>query len=314
MDPKLFEYFARVAELGSINLAARLLDISQPSLSRHIAALEREVKAELFVRGQRGVSLTTAGCALLEQVRPIIEQISQLRGAVGRSTAEQVVVAMPSSLRTLVTGPMVASLSKTHPLLRIRVYEGLSDAIRGWQRNGLIDVGIVAFGYDQVTHFDQTPLVREPLLLVGSRDTKLDQERPVDFEHLASLKFVMPGRPNRLRHIVENAMQRRGIELQSAIEAESVDLNLEFVARGVGYTILPYSAIHGLRSTEHSWAPVVGLFVAWGLVLNDARKHAHGIAITSDALVKTVHEAVARKQWHCAELTDTSRSNNPESE
>ena len=58
MDSETLRFFLRVSELGSFGRAAQSLNISQPTLSRRIALLEREVRAQVFVRHQRGVSLT----------------------------------------------------------------------------------------------------------------------------------------------------------------------------------------------------------------------------------------------------------------
>ena len=58
MELTYLQYFLRVAELGSINRAALDLNLSQPALSRNIAALEHEVGTALFLRRRDGVKLT----------------------------------------------------------------------------------------------------------------------------------------------------------------------------------------------------------------------------------------------------------------
>jgi DNA-binding transcriptional LysR family regulator len=61
MELKHLRYFLAVARGGGISSAARQLRIAQPALTRQLHALERELEAELFVRGPKGVSLTPAG-------------------------------------------------------------------------------------------------------------------------------------------------------------------------------------------------------------------------------------------------------------
>lgn len=70
MESRILEYVMRVAELGSINKAATDLQISQPSLSRHVSSLEAELGVQLFTRTQGGVQLTDAGRLLTERGRP----------------------------------------------------------------------------------------------------------------------------------------------------------------------------------------------------------------------------------------------------
>jgi len=303
MDPKLLEYFVRVAEIKSMNRAALVLNISQPQLSRYIAALEHEAGTELFVRGQRGVTLTMSGQLLAERVKPILQQINALQEELGRATTELAVLGMPAVLREVVTGPVIAALVKAHPQLQLRVYEGLSNAIKGWLHNGLVDVGMVAFEAELTPPFVQTPLVREPLLLIGDADCGLSADSPVKLDELGEFKFVLAGKPNLLRHIVEAGMRRRGIAFKSVVEAESSSLALELVRQGLGCTVLPLSAIHlSPLLSSYRWAPVSGLSITWALTVNEGRKSSQGVRHVCEGFQDFVRNLVVRGDWPGAEL------------
>ena len=64
METAYLHEFAKVAECGSFTAAARELHLTQSTLSKHVALLEREFGADLFVRDRSGVSLTEAGGVL----------------------------------------------------------------------------------------------------------------------------------------------------------------------------------------------------------------------------------------------------------
>lgn len=64
--------FVTVAQCGSFTAAARLLDISQPTVSHHVAEIERLLGAELFSRAREGVRLTEAGTLFLGYARQIL--------------------------------------------------------------------------------------------------------------------------------------------------------------------------------------------------------------------------------------------------
>ena len=66
--------FLAVAETGSLSAAARRLRLSQPTLGRHIRALEARLGAELFRRVARGLELTEAGAALIAPARAMAER------------------------------------------------------------------------------------------------------------------------------------------------------------------------------------------------------------------------------------------------
>ncbi|RDB72665.1 LysR family transcriptional regulator [Eggerthella lenta] len=69
METAYLHEFAKVAECGSFTAAARELHLTQSTLSKHVALLEREFGAGLFVRDRSGVSLTEAGGVLYAQAR-----------------------------------------------------------------------------------------------------------------------------------------------------------------------------------------------------------------------------------------------------
>src|SRR5689334_22167778 len=86
MELRHMRYFIAVAEEGSVTLAAeRRLHTSQPSLSRQLRDLEREVGVPLLTRSARGVDLTAAGRAFLDHARLALSQVEAAGEAARRA-------------------------------------------------------------------------------------------------------------------------------------------------------------------------------------------------------------------------------------
>lgn len=130
-DPSwdLFRTFAFVLREGSLSGAARALGMTQPSVARHIDALEATVGGKLFIRSQRGLSPTDRGLALRTHAESLMAtSAALLRAASGaeavsgtvRVTASEVVGAehLP---------PILADLRRAHPDLSIELV--LSNAV-----------------------------------------------------------------------------------------------------------------------------------------------------------------------------------------
>ena len=113
--------FVRTVESGSFSRAAREFGLSQPSVSRAIAALERRLGVKLLIRTTRQVSATDAGEALLAHARDALLAIddaeSAARGADHLSGVLRVALPPEYGVRRIV--PLLPAFFARHPLLKI---------------------------------------------------------------------------------------------------------------------------------------------------------------------------------------------------
>ena len=135
--------FVRVAELGSITAAARDLDLSLSVASERLKRLEQALGVRLFYRTTRRLTLTEEGAALLEQGRPLLEDLEALTSGLeraGREITGTLRVTMPAAFGRLYISPLLPRFLARHPMLNVHVvvadqmldlaHEGLDLAIR----------------------------------------------------------------------------------------------------------------------------------------------------------------------------------------
>ena len=298
MDVRFLEYFLRVAELGSINRAAADLHLSQPALSRHVAALEEEMGTKLFVRTQGGVNLTESGKLLSDRARPLLRQFSILKEQVGEKAAGQLAIGIPPSWHGVFTSEFAAKMVKELPGITLRVYEGVSNVLRDYMFAGLLDLSIVPFDSSPASGYRQTSLVREPLILVGSPDDGLSSDEPAPISRLDGIKLVLPGRPNVLRGLVEHSLARKGMAFRLAVETDTLTLCLDMARQGVGLTVVPAcSLFENPILDEVSWTPLRGLYMTWTLCENPARMHSQAVREGRRLVMSGVSQALATKDW-----------------
>ena len=127
MSPEL-TLFVRVARTGSFSAAARELGLSQPSASRIVAELERELSAALVIRTTRAVKLTEAGSDYLAQVEPILAALEEADHAArgGRELRGLLRIGTSSSFGVREVIPRLPEFLAQHPHLRIGL--AISDA------------------------------------------------------------------------------------------------------------------------------------------------------------------------------------------
>jgi DNA-binding transcriptional LysR family regulator len=129
--------FARVARKGSFSRAARELNIPQPTVSRAVAALEKEIGAALFTRTTRAVALTEAGADYLARVEPILAALDEADHA-ARGTGELrgvLRIGLSSSFAIREVIPRLPKFVERHPALRI-------DLVMDDQRQDLVAEGV----------------------------------------------------------------------------------------------------------------------------------------------------------------------------
>ncbi|WP_416973728.1 LysR family transcriptional regulator [Streptomyces sp. 4F14] len=145
MELRHLRYFVAVAEEGSVNRAALRLHVSQPSLSRQIAQLERELGQRLLERTSRGVRLTPAGQMLLPHAHQLLTLADATRETVaGAATARQpVTLGVPPGTDGTWLVALVDTVRARLPHVALEYVEATSSEQLRLLGARLLDLGLV---------------------------------------------------------------------------------------------------------------------------------------------------------------------------
>ncbi|SFW91328.1 LysR family transcriptional regulator [Amycolatopsis australiensis] len=181
------EAFVAVAEELHFGRAADRLGRTQPSLSRAVAGLERELGVTLFDRSTRSVALTRAGAAMLPDARAAVEAAKAARRRAQRNGA-LVVVSKPDGDAGLLPG-ILAALGEPADLL----FAATGDEAARMLRDGRGDVALIPAPFDR-TGLDVEPVTTEPRVAAQPRGREAATLREV----LARPAVTWPGVDDRL--------------------------------------------------------------------------------------------------------------------
>ncbi len=257
MDVKRLKYFTGVAEAGSLSGAAIAMGISQPSLSRQISLLEEELGVKLFLRQRRGVSLTRQGRTLFGKIdgplAVIDRALRDTRINTGKRQAKLVLFLSPT-IATVLVGSLTRRFAVSAPEIVVRIVEGGGGTMGRLIKAGEMDIGIV---YGPVSTLHQLDwwhllpeahtlsLLEEDMVLIGANSSGLKADTPVSADELAQLPLVLPSGvslPVILRMLLnEMAVTVQGIG--NIRESDSLEQTKEIAISGLGYAIVPLSAI-----------------------------------------------------------------------
>jgi len=131
LDWALLRSFLAVAEYGSLSAAARALELTQPTIGRHLDALERALRVRLFARSARGLSPTEAALDLVPHAKAMAATAAALeRTASGEAADERGTVRLTASevIGAEVLPAMIARFRRAHPAIAIElVLSNLND-------------------------------------------------------------------------------------------------------------------------------------------------------------------------------------------
>lgn len=234
--------FVVAGELEHFGRAAERLAIVQPALSRQIRELEEAVGAPLFERLPRGVRLTAAGRAYLDEARAILAAVERAAWrarevAQGRTGVLRVGFVDTTIYHSRLPA-MCERFRRKYPGVRLELVQQTSLELGARLREGALDLAFVFHLPENLPGLRSRPLLTEDVRLAVPRAHPLARRRPVRLEHLRDESFVwIPRAVSPPFHDrVVAACRRAGFTPRVVQEAQTDVTVLSLVAAGAGLT------------------------------------------------------------------------------
>lgn len=197
MDIRQLTHFVGVATHGSFSNAARMLNISQPALTRSVQLLEGTLQVKLLDRTHQGIELTSDGQTLYRHAVLIINSVKNVKSEISASHDRgygEVKVGLASLFTNFLVHDAVTQVSKSEEQFRAMLRVGLYEEMSSFLQEGLLD-------------------------LVVSTNTEIDQNKDLEFEELCEVSAVLvAGSKNPLS-------RKKNIALESLQNESWVTLN-----------------------------------------------------------------------------------------
>lgn len=251
--------FRRVAQEGSFTRAAAALYLSQPAVSAHIQALERELSCVLFERGGRGVGLTPQGKHFLDFVNrglgTIEDGITALRKAKSHDT---LTVGTVVSVSLTILPAILERFHAETPDVRVAMRVGHSAEIVRMLREGGADVGFVVVRPTQENVVCRL-ILEDPVVLVAPASHPLAQQR-IPMDALRRELVLLARWGDGIEVLQQTLRTELGEEFSPAVEVDPAEAAKRMVLQGVGLTFLGKSMVREeLASGVLSTIEVIGL-------------------------------------------------------
>lgn len=198
MDIRVLRYFLTVVREENISRAAEILFITQPTLSRQLQELEKELDTKLFIRGKSKITLTESGILLRRRAEELVELADKTRREFlckEENISGTISIGCGETMAVKVLSETIASFSKTYPEVRFEIYTGTADHIKDEIDHGLLDVGLLM----EPIEIEKYAYIRlkqtERWGAVFRADHPLCEKDAVTTQDLKNIPLILPRRP-----------------------------------------------------------------------------------------------------------------------
>ncbi len=251
MEFNALKAFLAVADTASFTEASERLFLTQPAVSKRIAALEAELGAPLFDRIQRRVELTEAGRALLPHARAILRQLEESRRAVADLSGEvsgelRIGTSHHIGLHRL-PGPL-RDYSRRYPEVQLDIrFLDSEEACRAVEQ-GDLELAVVTLPLEPPERLRCQRLWLDELDICCAGEHPLAGYGPVQLAELAEHPAILPGRGTFTREVIEAAFA--GLALNVGLSTNYLETNKMLIGAGLGWGVLPRCMVEGLHTLD----------------------------------------------------------------
>lgn len=194
MEIRVLKYFLAVARVGSITGAANYLHLTQPTLSRQLQDLERELGQTLLIRTNHNVSLTPEGMILRKRAEEILEMVEKTENeffSLKHEVAGDIYIGSGETDAIKSVASLMNEMHRNYHNIIFHMYSGIHEDIVERIDNGLLDFGIVMQPVDLSKYNALNLPDKDVWGIVMRKDCELAQKDFVTFDDMEKVPLIL---------------------------------------------------------------------------------------------------------------------------
>lgn len=258
MDFNKLNYLIAVAELRSFSKAAEKCFISQPALTRCIKTIEDELGVKLFDRSRSPIRLTYAGEHYIAGMREILEmkaKLDQEMESIATQRRGRLAVGVATTRSATWIPRIFPSFQREYPNVDIQLIEGNTLSLERALLNGGIDLCLMATDPILTKGIAMTPIYREEMLLVVSRQAEIFRGVTLPPNQPGVLQYLPPERLTRIPFLSATPSQGTYYLAHSVFDQYNIQpaAIMELINTTVAYRMAPQSGAFALAPVTVSF-------------------------------------------------------------
>ncbi len=258
MELRELKYFLAVAREENISKAAEFLFIAQPSLSRQMQNLEKEIGKPLFVRGGKKITLTETGILLrkrAEEILSLYEKTESELFSSEKNIGGTVFIGSGESYTVEIVAQVARDLQKEYPDIKFDFFSGDNVTVSEMLDKGLIDFGVLVKPTD-LSKFDYVNLPQTDVWGVLMRkDSPLAEKPFIVPEDLHDLPLILSKQSTKKNEISE--WYKKDLQSLNIVATYNLIFNASLLVKsGLGYAVGLDKIINTTGDSELTFRPL----------------------------------------------------------
>ena len=193
MEIRVLKYFLAVAREGSITGAANSLHLTQPTLTRQLQDLEKELKQKLLVRGKHKITLTPEGMILRKRAEEIVDMVEKTEAeflSISETISGDIYIGGGESDCMKHIAQIIKEIQEDYPEIKFHIFSGNAEDVTEKLDKGLLDFGVLIQPVD-LSKYDNIPLPDKDIWgVVMRKDNPLAKKKYIELEDLKGVPLI----------------------------------------------------------------------------------------------------------------------------
>lgn len=246
MDLLQLQYFCEIAKQENVSKAASALHISQPSLSKSLSSLERDLGVKLFDRVGKNIVLNRHGKLAYTEISQVLNILNNLQlqlSDIGEACGD---IKLLTLAATKVMPNLLLDFYLQYPNINIHIKQAATYDLQQAHDYDFV-VSATPGKYDQLTNI---PLLHEDIVLAVNKNHPLARKKSISLSEAANESFISYSAGPSIRTLTDSLCLQAGFSPNILLECDAPSNYRSFMQTGLAVCLLPYQTQRALFSSD----------------------------------------------------------------
>lgn len=240
MELRQLQTLIAIKNVGSFAQAAEVLGYTQPTLTAHIQALEKELNVKVFDRLGHRIRLTREGEHFITYAERILKLVDESINSMSeKASCGKLIIGASETFSVIRLPSLLKEFRIKHPSIEIELKFGDINKFYADLKDNVIDLSVILTDKVPYPNLHTELLCPEPMSVITAVDHPLARQSTVDISDFSEEDFIVTQEGCAYRTFIETQLEENEIKPHSFMKVKNIEAIKQFVISGLGIAILP---------------------------------------------------------------------------